>query len=193
MTQTKLSELQSPMGGEDCLNQNTALAPAQAPQSTTNANCRSGWKADEKRALAAVTFPLIEMQKQYGRIMDPRLVMQGWEIKFAGRYAIEQLLYALNKYTDKRSDFPAPADLIAILEPEEPKVTVAEYVAAQKWQENNGYPRYSNAYDTVKRYEAQQREARQTVESIRKDVLQLAAASVKRINQIEDQSHEFTD
>lgn len=144
------------------------------------------WTIEEKRALAAVTFPLIEMQKQYGREMNAPMVMKGWEIKFAGRFTIEQILYALDKYSDKKSDFPAPADLISILEPEEPKVTVAEYVAAQKWQENNGYPRFSDAYDTIKRYEKQQQEQRKSVECTREEVLKLAAASVNRINQIED-------
>ena len=106
-------------------------------------NCSNGWTADEKRAIAAITFPLIEMQKQYGKQLNAKLLMQGWEIKFGGRFSIEQLLYALNIYTDKHSDFPAPSDLIAILEPEPPKVTESEFIAAQKWQErNNNYSKY---------------------------------------------------
>lgn len=103
----------------------------------------------------------MEMQKQYGRKMDPKLVMQGWEIKFAGRFTVDQLLFALDVYTDKHDDFPSPNNLIAILEPEEPRVTEAQFIEAQKWQERNGFPMFSDAKDTIERYKAQDREKRE--------------------------------
>lgn len=146
---------------------------------------KSGWNLDEKRALASVTFPLIEMQKAYGRQMNAKLVMQGWEIKFAGRFSIEQILYALDKYTDKHDDFPSPANLIEILEPEEPRVTEAQFIAAQKWQErNNDWSQYTEAAETISRYRRQNEEKREVFQITCEKVKQLAASSVKRINQI---------
>lgn len=119
--------------------------------------------------------------------MDAKLLMQGWEIKFAGRYAVEQILYALDQYTDKHSDFPAPADLIAILEPEEPKITEAQYIEAQKWQKrNNNYSKYTDAAETIAAYRDQNTAKRDAYRIGCDKVRQIALASVKRINQITD-------
>lgn len=166
--------------------------PTETAKPSTNGPTNR-WTVEEKRALAAVTFPLIEMQKQYGRQLDAKLVMQGWEIKFAGRFTISQLLYAIDKYTDKNDDFPSPANLIAILEPEEPQVTTAEYIAAQDWQKRNNYPMFSDAKSTIERYEQQQKDKREAVKCTREDVLQLAASSVKRLNSIADETSEKTN
>ena len=149
---------------------------------------KNRWSVDEKRALAAVTFPLIEMQKSYGRSMDAKIVMQGWEIKFAGKYTVEQILYALDRYTDKRDDFPSPANLIAILDPEEPKVTESQFVEAQKWQERNkNWSAYTDAAETITNYKRQNEEKKQDYKITCEKVKAIAAASVKRINEI---SHE---
>lgn len=157
-------------------------------QNITNSDCRSGWATDEKKALAAVAFPLIEMQKQYGRKMDPKLVMQGWEIKFAGRFTIEQILYALDRYTDEHSDFPAPSDIVNILEPKEPEITTAQYIAAQDYQKRNNYPMFSEAKDIIDLYEKQQGEKRENFTVQCDEIKKLAAASVNRINALTDQS-----
>jgi len=150
-----------------------------------NKDSKNGWTPDEKRALAAVTFPLIEMQKAYGRQMNAKLVMQGWEIKFAGRFTIEQILYALDKYTDKCDDFPSPANLIEILEPEEPKVTESQFISAQKWQErNNDWSQYTEAAETISRYRRENEEKREVFQITCEKVRQLATSSVRRINQI---------
>jgi len=127
------------------------------------------------------------MQKAYGREMNARIVMQGWEIKFAGRFTIEQILYALDVYTDKHDDFPSPANLIEILQPEEPKVSEAQFIAAQKWQErNNDWSAYTDAAETISRYRRQNEEKREVYQITCEKVAQLAASSVKRINQIAD-------
>lgn len=117
---------------------------------------RNGWTEAEKKKLAGVIFPLIAMQKQYGRTMDAKIVMQGWQMKLAGRYSIEQILYALDIYSDKRDDFPTPANLISILSPEPPRISEAAFIEAQKWQERNGFPMCSEARDTIDRYKNQQ-------------------------------------
>lgn len=63
-----------------------------------NESCKRGWTDDEKRNIAAVVYPLAEMQKAYGRSMNAQLVMQGWEGILAKKYNGDQIVYALEKY-----------------------------------------------------------------------------------------------
>lgn len=184
MTQTTSSETQFPTAGKDCSSQSleTTEERSQEPQNITESGSKAGWTVEEKKSLAAVTFPLIEMQKQYGRKMDPKLVMQGWEIKFAGRFTVDQLLFALDAYTDKNDDFPSPNNLIEILEPEPPRISEAQFVQAQKWQERNqNWSEYTDAYDTIQRYKAQEREKRESYEIRCEKIKAIAQGSVKRI------------
>ncbi len=125
------------------------------------------------------------MQKAYGRQLNAKLIMQGWEIKFSERFTVEQLLYALDKYTDKHDDFPSPANLIEILQPEEPTVTEAQFIAAQKWQErNHDWSQYTEASETIAAYRKQNDEKRAEYSIVCEKVRQIANASVKRINKI---------
>ena len=125
----------------------------QAKQTYQDNECSNGWRDDEKRALAAVMFPIIQMQKQYGRDMDERVIMRGWEIKLAGRYPVHDIIRAVDIYTDSRDDFPSPANIIQILDPEPTKVTESQFIAAQKWQErNNNYSEFTAAADTIREY-----------------------------------------
>jgi len=153
----------------------------QEPQNITNNDCKNGWTNQEKIRLAAVTFPLIEMQKQYGQKMDPKLVMQGWEIKFAHRYTVDQLLFALDKYSDLNSDFPAPSDIVKVLNPEKPKITEAQFVAAQKWQERNGFSEYTDAADTIKKYKEQTEEKQEIFAIECKEIQEIVSGCVKKI------------
>ena len=127
-----------------------------ANQTSQNSNSLNGWTADEKKQIAAIVFPMIEMQKQYGKKMDAKIVMRGWEIKLANRYSIQDILYALDEYTDRHDDFPTPANIIEILEPPEPRITEAQFIAAQKWQErNNNWGQYTDAAETIADYHRQ--------------------------------------
>lgn len=139
------------------------------------------WTTEERKIIAAVVFPIIEIQKNYGRVMDAKILMQGWEGKFANRYTVEQLLFALDQYTDKKSDFPSPADIISILEPEEPKISDAQFVSAQRWQErNNNYSEFTDAYALIKRYKEQKKEERGHFEVTNEKILRIASSSVRR-------------
>lgn len=113
--------------------------------------------------------------------MNPKLVMQGWQIKFAGRFTVDQILYALDVYTDKNDDFPSPHNLIAILEPEPPRVTEAQFIEAQKWQERNGYPMFSDAKDTIDAYHKQRQDEQEKYKIQNEHLLKLAGNSVKKI------------
>lgn len=41
---------------------------------------------------------------------------------------------------------------------EKPRITEAQFIAAQKWQERNGWPMFSDAQDTIDEYHAQNAE-----------------------------------
>ena len=116
----------------------------------------TGWTVEDKKMIATMILPLAEMQKAYGRILDVKLVMSGWEMALSGLYTADQICYALKEYVLKKSDFPTPADINNILNPPKPRITEAEFVRAQKWQENNGYPIFSEALDVIKGYKEQE-------------------------------------
>lgn len=121
------------------------------------------------------------MQNAYGQKREPKLVMKGWEIKLSGRFTVEQILFALDKYTDKHDDFPTPNKIIEILDPEPPRITEAEFVAAQKWQERNGFPMFSDAKDVIDKYNAQEHKKRQDYSIQCDEVKKIVQNSVKMI------------
>ena len=102
-----------------------------------------------------------------------------------------QILWAVDKYTDRNRDVPVPADIIKILNPESPRITQAEYVDALKKHEKNGYPKYSVEEQIINDYNEQNNAERdrvfaekQEIEALAKDnpvKIELANA-VKRIS-----------
>jgi len=60
-------------------------------------------------------------------------------MKLEHRYSVDRVIFALNEYTDRKNDIPSPADIINHIDPEPPRITEAQYIAAQKFQERNGY------------------------------------------------------
>lgn len=152
-------------------------------QTPAQNECDNGWSPEQKRKLAAVCFPLINMQKQYGRNMDEKIIMQGWEIKLSRRFTIEQIIFAVDKYTDRKDDFPTPSDIINILDPEPAEISKTEYIEAKKWLERNGYNEFSDQYDTVKNFEKQERIKRNPIETRpNNNLMQIAAETVKKLS-----------
>ena len=72
---------------------------------------------------------------------------------------------ALDEYTDRKNDIPAPADVIEILAPPTPRITEAEYIAALRYQERNGYPQFSPEKFIIDDYKAQREGAREAVKA----------------------------
>lgn len=125
------------------------------------------------------------MQKAYGREMDAKLVMRGWELKFAGRYSVEQILYALDLYSDKHDDFPSPANIVSILEPEEPRVTEAQFIEAQAWQKRNkNWDQYTQAAETIRDYRRQNEERKEDFRISCNKVNTLAIECAKKMNML---------
>lgn len=151
-------------------------------QTPAQNECANGWSPEQKRQLASVCFPLIQMQKQYGRNMDEKIIMQGWEIKLSKRFTIEQIIFAVDKYTDRNDDFPTPSDIINILDPEPAEISRAEYIEAKKWLERNNYNEFSEQHEIVKNFEKQERRKRNPIPpSPDNNLLQIAAETVKKL------------
>ena len=74
---------------------------------------------------------------------------------------ITQIMDAFRQWMQRSKDFPAPADIRAIIFPSKPEISLGEYLQACDYQKRNGFPLYSDAYVLKKEYEAQQLEKRE--------------------------------
>lgn len=109
--------------------------------------------------------------------------MDFFRFKLEGRYTASSVLKALSDYSDKKNDMPAPADLIAIMNPEKPRISQAEFIHAKKQWELEGYPSYSYYAMIVKDYENENHEERVEHGKIEdKRLLEIVQNSVKRIS-----------
>lgn len=79
------------------------------------------------------------MQKGYGRTPTEMLLLDSsfqWKL---GRFTFDQVLSAIERYTDVKSDIPAPSDIIQILDPEPEPLSQAVYVKICKEYEQTPY------------------------------------------------------
>ncbi len=108
--------------------------------------------------------------------------MKGWEAILAPKYSGDQIVYALTKYALERGDdFPSPKNLHEILNPPKPRITEAQFVEAQKWQERNGYPMFSDAKETIDDYKEQEKEKQQVWKFENQELLALSGNAIQRI------------
>lgn len=135
------------------------------------------WSIEDKRKLATVVNEHVEMQKAYGRVINAKVVMRAWQRKFIQRFTVDQIIYAIDKYSDTRDDFPSPANIINILEPQEPLITEAQYVEAQKWQQRNGYPIFSDAKDIIEKYKKQNEDNHESYKAATSEIKKLNGAN----------------
>jgi hypothetical protein len=76
-----------------------------------NQSSNGSWNDTEKKILATFIAPIYEMQKTYSP-KNLKMIMRGWEMKLAGRYPVEDIMKAVDKYTNTNADFPTPSDVI---------------------------------------------------------------------------------
>lgn len=122
-----------------------------------------------------------EMQRTYGETLDMKIRGRAWERKLGSKFTVNQIIAAVEKYTDRKSDFPTPSDIINILAPEKPEISRAEYVNAKKWLELNGNNQFSDQYETVKLFEKQEKDKRAQKPNETNDLTRLAAKSTKKL------------
>lgn len=129
-----------------------------------------------------MVLPLIEMQKAYGRTLDVKLVMSGWEMVLSDKYNADQVCYALREYALTKEDFPTPASINNILNPPKPEISQAEYIAAKDWQKRNGYPMFSDALDTIQAYEKQEQGKREDYKSKNEEINAIAKQTARKLS-----------
>lgn len=141
-------------------------------------NC---WNKSETATVLKTLSIIINGQKAYGKEYSVKDTFAYYELKLGKKYSADQVIYALDKYTDTRNDIPAPSDIINILNPEEPKISATEYMAAKEQWQLNGYPMFCKHRDIVKKYESQASEKQNdhTIECA--EIAKIAGNSIKRM------------
>lgn len=124
---------------------------------------------------------ICEGQKAYGKVVQLSPLFEYFRLKLESRFSVSQVVYALEKYTDEKNDIPTPADIIKFLNPEKPRVSEAEFVAAQKWQDQHYWPMMSDAQDIIDLYREQNKEKREDHKVTNEKVLAIAASTFKRL------------
>lgn len=139
------------------------------------------WTNDEKAEILKVFTIMATIQKNYGREIDVRPTLQAWEF-LMGDFSAAQVVSAMTEYMRKSSDMPAPADIIALMKPEAPRISQAEFIHAKEQWKLEGYPSYSYYAMIVKDYERENAESRNDPKPIEdKRVLSIVQSAVKRI------------
>lgn len=105
----------------------------------------------------------------------------GWKFVLQGKYTMAQVLHGLRLFMEINPSMPVPANVNAILNPAKPRISEAAFVEAQKWQERNGFPMFSDALDVIEAYRVQEADARENHTVKCDKILQIAGSAVKRI------------
>jgi len=105
---------------------------------------------------------LINGQKAYGKDYSVADTFSYYKMKLDGKFTAEQILKAVDIYTDRKNDVPAPSDIIQILNPPEKQITYAEYKHALEQHALEGYPMFGYYGQVIKDYNKQQGEINET-------------------------------
>lgn len=119
---------------------------------------RLSWSASDQANIVKMLSVILNNQKAFGKEQSIDDTFSFFKMKLDGKYTADQVLGAIDKYTDSNADIPTPADIINILNPPKRKITQAEYIAALEWQKNNGYPNFSYEKYLIDDYLAQDRD-----------------------------------
>ncbi len=147
---------------------------------TQKTNCRNSWDDSEIDELAKALVVAYKTQNTFGVPLDISDRVAGWRFVLEGKYSVGAVLAGLSDYMENNSSMPVPADINKILSPPPVRITESEFVAAQKWQEQNYYPMFSEAKDTIDAYKKQQHETRINQRE------QVAYSGFKQIGKIEN-------
>lgn len=99
---------------------------------------------------------LINGQKAYGKDYSVADTFSYYKMKLEGKYSAEEILKAVDIYTDRKNDVPAPSDIIQIINPPEKQITYAEYKHALEQHALEGYPMFGFHGQVIKDYNKQQ-------------------------------------
>lgn len=146
-----------------------------------NKNLPNSWSAEEINRLAqALTFAY-KAQNTYKEPLDLKDRVTGWQFVLEEDFTMDQVLFGIKKHMKCSPNMPVPANIIQILNPEPPRITEAQFVEAQKWQERNNWPMMSDAQDTIDIYRAQEAEKRENFKIENSEIQSIVSGSIKRI------------
>ena len=74
------------------------------------------WTPEDKIELFNTVTILVEMQKGFGEKINIKTKLKGWQMILEENYAVKDILKACQVYMLEREDFPAPANLIKIMD-----------------------------------------------------------------------------
>jgi hypothetical protein len=100
----------------------------------------SVWTPDDKKKLAVVLGQVFDMQHQFGKTTGQiENIIAGfhWALK---DYSVDTVLDGIRQYVMRKSDIPAPADIINIIDPapRKPEFDRAYYVHLRKLKDEQG-------------------------------------------------------
>jgi hypothetical protein len=98
---------------------------------------------------------LISNQKTYGKQYSVADTFIFWKMKLENKFSANDILLAVDAYTDYKDDIPTPADIIKILRPEEKQIAYAEYKHAKEQHALEGFPQFGYYGQIIKDYHAQ--------------------------------------
>jgi len=126
-----------------------------------NENWRNLWSPEEEKKLSqALTFCWINATEKFGNELDLSMRVSGFKFVLGADFTIDEILSAFQIFMKKSSRMIAPADVQAILSPEKPKITQAEFIHAKEQWRLEGYPSHSFYAGIVKGYESEQSDSR---------------------------------
>lgn len=127
---------------------------------TSPKGMQKSWTSTEIGELSKALAIVCVGQNAYGTEQQFSQRFDFWVMKLERKYTVNQILHALDIYTDKNSDIPTPSDIIKLLSPEPTRISNAEFIHAKEQWKLEGYPSYSYYAGIVKEYEKQQGDSR---------------------------------
>lgn len=143
---------------------------------------KPSWQNSEIKSLSMALTAVYKTQTTFKEPLELEDRLAGWKFVLEEDYSVEQILWALKRFMKLSPNMPVPADMVKILNPAPPRVTEAQYIQAQKWQERNGYPMFSDAKDIISTYEKQDIIDRGAHQEVSEEIRLLAGNSVKRLS-----------
>ena len=153
-------------------------------QTLSQSNANKSWTSTEIGEFTKEFAKICIGQNAYGTESQFALKVEYWLSKIQRHgYTINQVLHALEVYTDRNDGIPTPSDIINILSPVKPKITQTEYITAKENWAREGYKSHCYYLGVMREFEAQEGEQRNESQPITDEkVLSLGNNSIKRIN-----------
>lgn len=153
-----------------------------AMENPTSSNKQSNsWTNTEIRNLIMMMAVFFSDLKDYGQEVDLDIILSKYRIYFEKEFSTDHIVYAIQKHCERSREIPRVCDIMDVLKPQPPQISVAEYQAAQDWQKRNNFPMYSDAKSTIEAFEKQQGEKREDHRITNERILEIAQSSIKMI------------